>query len=384
LAGATASDPAAFARKLARPWRIAFAIAALLVTTATHWPALRLGPEFPASDKTLHTLAFGGLTFLLWRTRWLRRRWLLWLVMIPWAALDEITQGIPALNRFISWEDGLANLLGVTVVVAWLWALAPVGGPVNRMRLQVDAFALDRLFVTRRTWAVLALVLAGCALPPAIAWPWLGADGMAQLIAAVVFLWFAVSLLVLFDRWRRERAIVIGERLCFACGASARDATLAPDGTGRCSICNTTVHAAQWCEPSPPATSIMLRDLALPVVLALLIFVGGFMLLVVSLAICARLLAADPPSPLAPHVLQVITWLPPSLVLLIDTAFALVLFALVARLYSGRIARHYDQSTRCRRCRHDLRGTPAPDGVGRCGECGTTFARLPDATDAIP
>ena len=61
-------------RAHARPWRILFVAYAIGLTVATHWPDFRLAPEVPATDKSLHMLAFAGLAWLLWRTRWIRTR----------------------------------------------------------------------------------------------------------------------------------------------------------------------------------------------------------------------------------------------------------------------------------------------------------------------
>ena len=55
----------------------------------------------------------------------------------------------------------------------------------------------------------------------------------------------------------------------------------------------------------------------------------------------------------------------------------LLLFAIAVRLYRGGLARYYDQALKCRKCAHDLRGTPTDGrGRGRCGECGTPFTRV--------
>ena len=62
-------------RRVLRPWRWAFVVYGVVLTVATHWPRLELGPEVPASDKVLHLVAFAVLTVLLWRTGWPARAW---------------------------------------------------------------------------------------------------------------------------------------------------------------------------------------------------------------------------------------------------------------------------------------------------------------------
>lgn len=91
------------------------------MTTGTHWPNLVIGPEVPASDKTIHVAAFAGLTILMWMTRWIPSLAVVGAVMIAWAVLDELSQGIPILGRTVSLYDMAANVLGVTVAAALIW-----------------------------------------------------------------------------------------------------------------------------------------------------------------------------------------------------------------------------------------------------------------------
>ena len=56
--------------------------------------------------------------------------------------------------------------------------------------------------------------------------------------------------------------------------------------------------------------------------------------------------------------------------------------AVAMRLYRRKLADHYDQPFRCRKCNHDLRGTPTSEGLGRCGECGHPFARVAEQAGA--
>ena len=105
-----AGEAARTGRRAGRAWRFGLIAYAIALTTGTHWPRLRLGPEVPATDKMIHLVAFGGLTLLLWRTRWIRHLGVLFVVCAAWSALDEVSQGLPVLNRFVSWYDIVANL----------------------------------------------------------------------------------------------------------------------------------------------------------------------------------------------------------------------------------------------------------------------------------
>jgi hypothetical protein len=82
----------------------------------------------------LHLLAFGGAAALLWCTGWIRRPGTWLAIMLGWTLLDEATQAIPALGRSTSAYDVLAGQLGVAMVVAWRWALAPRHGTPEASR----------------------------------------------------------------------------------------------------------------------------------------------------------------------------------------------------------------------------------------------------------
>lgn len=98
---------------------------AVVLTTLTHWPRLRLPPESPLGDKTIHMLVFAIFTGLLWRTRWFSRRVIVVLVALAWSIVDELAQGIPILNRYVAVSDMIANAMGVGVAGTWLAALRP-------------------------------------------------------------------------------------------------------------------------------------------------------------------------------------------------------------------------------------------------------------------
>lgn len=151
--------------QMTKLWKAAFVIYALLLTTATHWPRLQLGTEeSPWPDKLLHMLAFGGLAFLFIQTRWVRRIWLCALLITVWTLFDEFSQSLPILGRQASWGDALAGLMGIAVVVAWLWALGVIGGFANRLRLTQQRFLLAQLLEKPHNW----LILSACALCGAV------------------------------------------------------------------------------------------------------------------------------------------------------------------------------------------------------------------------
>ncbi|MHC4810980.1 MAG: VanZ family protein, partial [Planctomycetota bacterium] len=157
----TASVPPEADRRLQRSWRRASIAYALLLTTGTHWPNLRFGEEMPASDKTVHLLAFAGLTVLVARTGWVGSPWRAGLAVGLWSILDELTQALPGLGRDVGLPDMVANLLGCLLAAAWLGAIGPAGGPPARWRHAMLRATLDRVL--------------------AKAWPWLLAGGLGGL-----------------------------------------------------------------------------------------------------------------------------------------------------------------------------------------------------------
>ncbi|GJQ29167.1 MAG: hypothetical protein HBSAPP03_10510 [Phycisphaerae bacterium] len=104
-------------------WRWAFAIYALILFTATHWPRLRIEGPMPRPDLWLHVGAFGAWAALCGACAWWgawsawRNLAVTWLVGVLYAALDEGLQLIPALGRFAAWDDYAANVVGVTLGV---------------------------------------------------------------------------------------------------------------------------------------------------------------------------------------------------------------------------------------------------------------------------
>ena len=94
---------------------------------ATHTPAKRL-PPLPAGDKILHAVAYFILAFVLLVALALsgRRRGRRILTAITaatvYGALDELTQ--PLVNRFASWGDWRADVLGATAAIVLFEAIS--------------------------------------------------------------------------------------------------------------------------------------------------------------------------------------------------------------------------------------------------------------------
>ena len=138
-----------------RIWRIIAVFGFVVALIATHWPNLAFGSEAP-SDKILHAVAFGVLTFLLWRSRWINRVWILALFMIVYSAIDERTQSLPWIRRHTSLEDWNADLIGIA-----LGCLLIVQNPspktfVGKMRGALTDAAESEMFCRPFTWIALA------------------------------------------------------------------------------------------------------------------------------------------------------------------------------------------------------------------------------------
>lgn len=139
-------------------WRLIFVVYAICLTIGTHLPTLRPpGQAFIPTDKIMHLFAFAGFAGFLMLTRWLqgpvadasavhvegsrpgphqgnrkrerhrpaftaRNIIRCGVVALVWATLDEISQGLPILeHRYVTWQDALANTLGVVIAVAVAW-----------------------------------------------------------------------------------------------------------------------------------------------------------------------------------------------------------------------------------------------------------------------
>ncbi|MCA9291876.1 MAG: hypothetical protein KDA25_12160 [Phycisphaerales bacterium] len=369
-----------FRDRLARPWRVAFVVYALAMTTGTHWPRLQLGTEdSPAPDKMIHYLAFAGLTVLLWGTRWVGLRSAVLIVMV-WAAIDEVSQGIPALHRDISWADVTASELGIISAGLLGWAMRPVGGRANRLRLERHTFAFD-VFMSRWTaWALLPVAAATLGLGLGVVIyvcirPWPADDpiqtGLLKFVAVAIGAMVAMHFVMLAGMFR-EVDRHPARRPCFACGTSLADLPRTPDGRLACPACGETAHRFQWTLAPALPRGVHTRLAIVPAVVGLLLGLA----LGASYLVLPRLFDA---ATLSRHYYQ----LPLDLRFTFDVFLVVGIGAVVLRMYRSRLARLVDrQDVRCLACQHDLHATPAPDGTGRCGECGRTFTRLGDEAPA--
>ena len=341
----TSSEAEARVRRVARPWRLAFLGYWLALTVGTHWPELQLQTavgRFP--DKLAHILAFGGLTILLLRTRWLGAAWLAGLLIVLWAAFDEISQALPGLRRTISWQDMIAGQIGVVVVMVWWWALRPLGGPANRSRLAWQAFLLDELFGELRTWVLVGLAAgAGAILIGAVTWlaVWSGlelepVEAVAYAVVAAVGGAVAAAHVVLAAMCRRRGEVRQADQPCFECGAPCRGAAFDALGRGCCTGCGVPNHGGQWGEPMSLPLTAALRG-AFPALLAAagLLFAAGFSYGVVG-GLSTRLTVAK-------DLLRAWHALTPDMRLVVDLAGIALAFAVAARLYRVLQGRAWDK-----------------------------------------
>lgn len=360
-----------WARRVAKPWRVVFVIYTVALVTGTHWPKLNLS-DAPVTDKQIHLFAFGGLTVLLWSTRWLPAGgWLVGLAAAVFGVLDEITQAIPGLHRHASIEDLLINELGVVTALAWIWALRPIGGPPNRLRLAYRSFALFELALRPSAWVSLVL---GAGLPAIVvgAWLLLGPDGGepssggSVWLAGVVLGAVGAAFLIVTGLRRRREAARRDDRPCFACGGSCRGASFDQGGWGRCPTCGAVVHRGQW------TAAPRLRPLWL----------------VQAMGLAAREALIRLAIMLVAFWVGVVVILPDDLTITPNTVFATALGGIalagalaVGAYRSAEAQLHDEQAVRCRRCRNDLHVTPAEQGIGRCDECECPFVRVSDGSD---
>ena len=357
------------------PWRAVFVVYVLLLTTATHWPALDIGRlvggGFESPDKIIHMLAFAGLLVLLWRTRWVPRAWQAAVIVLAWAAFDELTQALPVLNRTFSMQDLVASQLGVVVTLAWIRAFMPVGGPANRVRIAWLGFVIDDLFARPLTWVLAGLAGVGGAVAiGTLTWAILGTvelDASAgtsievpKLITVGGFVGgVAAGLAAVATGVRRRVRTLAVIRPCLACGTSCLDVDFGDDGRGACPACGTVCHAGQWALSTVLPLSVVARGVGRAGL------VGAGVLVVAMLA----------------YALVLRSWegLLPDMRFTVGLALIGVAAAVAVRVYRGRQAVRYDrQHVCCRWCDHDLADTEVTHGCGRCGECGTPYARFSD------
>ena len=363
--------PAARARTA---WRIALLAGAIVVETGTHWPKLTLGTPDQPVDKLLHASAFGMLTALVLQARVVGRRWMVLPLMLAWSAVDELTQGIPGLNRSVDLDDWIADAIGIVLALAFAAALAPQGRGLARLVEQRRRVAGMWLFSRPMPWLHVATgaVLGIAAGGPAAIWldslfvrktaqPYqygvvggvLGAIGGAHLMLE---LGLRAGL-----RRNAER------RSCLRCGRPAPDDAPAD---APCTACGAARSAADWSPIAELPGSEEIRLCLAPVLhgvalLVLLTFLGIALLPVLRLRV-PGLLAVD----------QSYNQSPVDFRILVDLAVLSLVGSWTLWRCRRRIARRVDEGReRCLGCGFDLR---AASGA-TCPECGAPIHAGPPA-----
>jgi hypothetical protein len=133
-------------RRLQPALRWLFCCFAAATFTATHWPALKVVGPIPRPDLFVHFAVFGlwtvllHLSGLLGRADQPRTAARTALVACIYAAFDELTQGIPILQRTVALDDLLANWGGVGLgvlllaITGRLGLLSRLAGPADGHR----------------------------------------------------------------------------------------------------------------------------------------------------------------------------------------------------------------------------------------------------------
>ncbi len=108
--------------------RLTFLGWALLLFTLTHWPNLKVDAGIPRTDLWGHAIGYSIWASLFIATGWPGKRgtWksvgLGMPIAMLYSGLDELSQGIPILGRFVTWEDFAANRPRIGSA-AWVVAL---------------------------------------------------------------------------------------------------------------------------------------------------------------------------------------------------------------------------------------------------------------------
>lgn len=372
--------------RLQRSWRRASLAYAVVLTAGTHWPNLRFGAEMPASDKTVHLLAFAGLTVLVARTGWVSSPWRAGLVVGLWSILDELTQALPGLGRDVGPPDMVANLLGCLLAAAWLRAIGPAGGPPARWRHAMLRATLDRVLAAAwpwllaaglggLTWATYAVMRRFDPPLPTIA----GLDRVRMergLVLLTAILAAHAGVLAVMRAWQRSVDRAHRRGICVACGRDLQSGE-APTSLepGTCSGCGRTTWAAASLQSSPVRAAAMLRAVRRPAVVTAAAFALAAAV-VFTTPYAVRAAVGTPVEPAADLLRRGLMAVPATLETSIDLTIAGLLLAAATAWTRRRLAAAFDHPVTCRGCGQDLRGTPAPGGVGRCAECGEVFLRM--------
>lgn len=361
-----------------RAWRILTTGAFALAFTATHWPKLVFGPEAP-SDKVLHAVTFGVLTFLLARARLVNHRALLLLAMVGFSVFDEATQSLPFIQRHTSVADWIADCIGIGVVWGVIAMQSRATTPIGKLRAALACAAqravLDRPFnwMALATSALLGVIVG---FPLAIAFehtvfletrPW-----QTGFLGSV---FFSIVALEIANRaaCRAATARIAAHNLCFRCGASATNVTAGADDCGTCRACNAPWQRAQWVVPC----DLFGRSRWQHAVMSLRSGAHGALYVLLALLALGSVIALAAqyivPRGVSLSALAEIREMRDVIV------YALGILAtamIMSVMNSAHMRVREREGVRCLSCDFDLRATPACSGIGRCPECACEFARI--------
>lgn len=352
----------------ARAWRVVASLAVLVTVVTTHWPRLVFSAEAP-SDKVLHALAFGVLTFLVWQARWFGSLRMLILAMIAFSAVDERTQSLPLFNRHTSMDDWIADLFGVLLVAMMIWLNPRPRSAVARMRFALVDSADRAMFDRPFAWLAMATsaivgAMAGCLLGIGQEKWLLDSERPLQtmLLAAVLLAALAVAI-----TWRSGRRAnvsrIIRNRCCFECGESIATRESGDNhDSGACPHCSAGWSDCQWTPPAPrgglggksSARDYLLAGALIGIMWAVAAAMPSFI---------ARFSWWNAPS----KDMRQLYFMALSLLALLLAMRPMVLGAWRSREREG---------SRCLGCGHDLTGASTKSRVGCCSECALPFVRI--------
>lgn len=351
-----------------RVWRVIAAFGFLATSVATHWPKLVFGPEAP-SDKILHAAAFGVLTFLLWRTRWIGSVWVLALTMVVYAAIDESTQSLPWIQRHTSLDDYYADVIGISLAVLLIWKQpARRESKLSRMRAALTDAAEREMFCRPFTWIAIATsaalaVLVGVPLTVVFG-KFVLFDEHPLQTAFISGFFFAVVGIALTWRSALRAAVlrVTRERMCFRCGQHIVDDKIAVGGS--CIQCGEMWRHTQWVRPSSHYGSFRIRPSRRTFVYAGIAVAFAFLVPRLFLSLGVFLWSVQSPS--MQDLQDLITY-----------SIAIAALVLVRRsfLLDQLIAREKEGSF-CQGCAHNLQGVIPSREVGICPECEAEFVSI--------
>ena len=370
------------ARRAARAWKIVFLAALCVIATATHWPNIHVGDPTRPPDKIIHFIAFGGLAALLWQTGWVKSRVGLVLAGLGIAVVDELTQAIGIQGRQTSVEDVVAGALGVVVVVAGVWAFAPVGGIAAFLRQERRRVAEQFVFARLGPWlSLLSSAVFGIAVMMPVS---MLIDSrfprpnplQAGLVGAV--LGAVLSSLIMLEALVRQTLRATADKpRCTSCGGDALEGA-------SCTHCGEAVDRALFIDWPEVGGMLFLRLAARPLLLGVGIVIA---VAAVSMTIGALRLSYV----WAARIDELVQGRAYGMTSVLDLTLVGVACTCAIRSFRKRCARRADSaSEHCIACAHDLSRTPASTAqslrrdaagvshscaIGRCGECGAEFVR---------